>query len=210
MKTEIIALALQEGGKIFSQLLLNYRQNRIRNPDEDLQRLDSEGLPLESSEELEALFSKEEDITPISHDTSADALKKEATGIEAGCIPCALGHVGTCSGLLEEAVRFARSDGMTNDITIDRMNKCLDELNTMERGDLTTEKIVVLDPWEKEIAEETLSTSRQTRHAIEGCRTLAQLEDITAKTTTIRSNIGRKWFGRKIKMAENKSGKNNG
>ena len=46
---------------------------------------------------------------------------QEATKIETGCVPCAIGHLGTCSGLLNEAIRFAGKDGMDSEEVIDRV-----------------------------------------------------------------------------------------
>lgn len=68
----------------------------------------------------------------------------KATSIASGCVPCAIGHLGTCSGLLNEAMRFANKDGMTSPEVIDRVGMCLDELNAMERVDLRPEMVVNL------------------------------------------------------------------
>ena len=42
----------------------------------------------------------------------------KATAIATGCIPCSLGHLGTCTGLLNEGMRFARTDGIQSDEVI--------------------------------------------------------------------------------------------
>lgn len=71
---------------------------------------------------------------PAPAPSTPQATAEKATGVKAGCIPCSLGHIGVCSSLLQEAIRFARSDGLDSDIPIDRINTCLDELNGLERN----------------------------------------------------------------------------
>jgi len=124
--------------------------------------------------------------------------KLKAISIEAGCVPCSLGHLGTCSGLLNEAMRFARSDGIESNEVIDRVTHCLQELNSLEREDLSPEMIINLPPWEKELAIEALETSRATRHHLEAITTVNELEKAAANTQTANTKISRKWFKRKL------------
>lgn len=131
---------------------------------------------------------------------SSETSHTEAKGsnIKAGCIPCSLGHIGVCSSLLQEGVRFAQSDGITADVPIDRVNTCLDELNALERKDLTPELIDTLPPWEKELALKTLASSRKLRHSLESITSLDDLIHASAETTAVRKSIGREWFRRKL------------
>lgn len=122
----------------------------------------------------------------------------KAQSIAVGCVPCALGHIGTCSGLLNEAVRFS-DNGMDDAEVIERLNGCLDELNGMERIDLRPEKISSLPEWERKIADRALKSSRTTRHAIEGCRTKEDLVHLAANTQKVRNEIGKEWFQTKIR-----------
>jgi len=125
----------------------------------------------------------------------AETVKEEkASSIEMGCVPCAIGHFGTCSGLLNEAMRFAKKDGVGSSEVIDRVNMCLDELNAMERVDLRPEMITDLPDWEKKLANRALTASRATRHGLEGLTTGNDLEKVAASTQTARSDIGRGWF----------------
>lgn len=118
----------------------------------------------------------------------------KATSIASGCIPCSIGHLGTCSGLLNEAMRFARKDGVQNDEVISRVNMCLDELNALERVDLRPEMIVDLPDWEKPLAEKALDLSRSLRHQLEQLPDLSGLENISAVTQSTRQEIGKAWF----------------
>jgi len=111
---------------------------------------------------------------------------------------CAIGHLGTCSGLLAESLRFGRKDGIDSGEVIDRANLCLDELNAMERVDLRPELIVGLPEWEKKLANQALDESRAVRHSLEGLSTVEELEKVAARVQTARQEIGRNWFKEKL------------
>ena len=123
-------------------------------------------------------------------------IAKEARGsdIATGCVPCAIGHFGTCAGLLNEAMRFARKDGIASDEVINRINACTDEISALERIDLRPEMIVSLPAWEKELADKALVESRNIRHRLEMVSTVDDLEQLAAMTQTSRNEIGRAWF----------------
>ncbi len=171
----IILIILQEGGKIVSGII------RTRQPKHRIIE------PIPSPTELE-------------YEEAAESPGKggKATSIEAGCIPCSLGHLSICSGGINEAMRFARSDGMDSNEVIDRVSHCLQELNSLEREDLTPEMIIDLPPWEKELALEALKVSRSTRHLLEGITTIDELETIAAKTQTAYTHISREWFKQRL------------
>jgi len=122
----------------------------------------------------------------------------KASSIEAGCVPCAIGHFGTCSGLLNEAMRFAKKEGIGSGEVIDRVNMCLDELNAMERIDLRPELVLNLPPWEKELADKALVASRSTRHGLEGMTSVNDLEKVAATTQNARNEVGRSWFKERL------------
>ena len=133
----------------------------------------------------------------ISQEIPADSasLEKKATSIKTGCIPCSLGHLGGCSSMLNEAMRFARKDGMLSNEVIDRVGQCLDELNGLERMDLRPEMIHALPAWEKELAIKALEQSRDTRHRLESVKsmTVDELEGIAADLQKTRLSIFRDW-----------------
>jgi hypothetical protein len=135
--------------------------------------------------------------TPAIEENPVIASEK-ATAAATGCVPCSIGHLGTCSGLLNEAMRFARKDGVQSEEVIGRVNMCLDELNALERVDLRPELIHGLPDWEKTLAEKALSLSRSLRHDLEGLSTLESLEGIAAKTQGTRQEIGKSWFKERI------------
>jgi len=143
-----------------------------------------------ASQETQGELESAEVVTP--------APSEQATGIATGCVPCSIGHLGTCSGLLNEAMRFARKDGVESDEVINRANMCLDELNALERVDLRPELIVGLPDWEKTLAEKALDLSRSLRHDLEGLSTVQELEAVAARTQGTRQEIGSGWFRERL------------
>lgn len=186
MNNQTTALLVQEGGKLVTQLLMLYPPKRqkpsVTPPDPDI----SQEIPEPPVAEAE----------PI-------AVESEASGIKAGCVPCAIGHFSTCSGLLAESMRFVRSDGLNSNEVIDRVSHCLEELNAMEREDLSPQKIHQLPPWEKELAIMALDKSRATRHALEGIASENDLEAAAAGAQEFRQEISREWFKHRLERSQN-------
>jgi len=177
MNTQIVAVVISEGAKLVGQWFRN-RPILIKTaPPAPVAEVPQQMPPVNSSVSTE----------------------EKATEIATGCIPCAIGHLGTCSGLLNEAMRFANSDGMQSNEVIDRVGKCLDELNAMERVDLRPEMLVSLPDWERELADQVLVASRETRHALEGFEFVDALEKAAAQTQTLRTQIWRKWIKSKMR-----------
>lgn len=188
MNRSIVAVIFQEGGKLLTELLRNRPPRRER----ELEQQSIAVLPTETREtasvpSINNLPEKKE-ITDIN----------KATSVEAGCVPCAIGHFGTCSGLLNEAMRFARKDGVGSSEVIDRVNICLDELNSMERVDLRPELIMALPEWEKDLANKALKGSRTTRHGLESITSVKDLEKVAAETQSTRNKVGREWFKERL------------
>jgi len=137
---------------------------------------------------------------PLSQQASAPSTTQEkATGVATGCIPCSVNHLSTCSGLLNEGMRFARSDGVQSEEVIERISMCMDELNSLERVDLRPEMIHNLPDWEKTLAEKALDFSRSLRHDLEQVSDISTLEEISARTQTTRNEIGKSWFQERFK-----------
>lgn len=215
MNNQVVAILIQEGSRFLSDVLRN------RAPKEEVTTTDTLERYLKLSEERMAPFTtnpeqviveqaptaptviKIQQETPpetvIIDSTSKIVPEGKASSIVSGCVPCALGHVGAGSGLLNEGMRFAHTpEGMSSPEVIDRINMCLDELNTMERIDLRPEMLVQLQGWEKELAEKTLTESRAIRHKLEAIMTVEDLEQVAAQMQTTRQEIGRGWFQKKL------------
>ena len=192
MNSELIATVFTYGGQVISALLKNRAPKRTEPP----------AYPLvEEPEVVEELHLSGGEMVEIPIDKEGKAVAEEASGIKAGCVPCAIGHISTCSGELAEGMRFARSDGMASNEVIDRIGHCLEELNVMEREDLSAQKIASLPQWEKELAIKALNVSREMRHTLEGMSassTVNDLEAVAAWAQESRQEIVRGWFKQKL------------
>jgi len=178
MNTQLVAIVIAEGFKLVGQL---YRNRPIQLKAPPIPEIPTGQQTTEPTIVLEK-----------------DSTKGKATEIATGCVPCAIGHLGACSGLLNEAMRFAHSDGIQSNEVVDRVGMCLDELNAMERVDLRPEMIVQLSDWEKELANQALMASRATRHALEAYDSVSTLEKTAANTQTLRTEIFRTWIKQKM------------
>lgn len=117
----------------------------------------------------------------------------EQEEVVTACVPCALGHFSTSAGLLNEAVRF-KSEGITSNEILDRIAKILEEQNSLERVDLTPEKLQRTPEWERGIAEEALQESRKLRHRLESIASIDELEQAAADTATYYRKMNRQWY----------------
>jgi len=113
--------------------------------------------------------------------------------IATGCLPCALGHFSTSSGVLNEAVRF-KGEGMTSNEILDRIASALEQQNALEREDLSPVKIQGLPEWERPIAEEALAQSRQLRHRLESIQSIDELEQAAVDTKKYYIKLNRQWY----------------
>lgn len=203
MDSKIAALVIEQGSKLLATLIQNRRTTVVGQPNiiEQLEkhvrempsRILTEAPPPTKVIETDA----PQPIPAVTHDENPR--EGEATAVPTGCLPCALGHYGACTGILNEARRFAQSDGMASVDVIDRVNICMDELNAMERKDLRPQMIDQLPTWEKDLANKALNESRQIRHALEsGVNSLDELDHIAARTQETRMSLGRVWMSKKL------------
>lgn len=163
-------------------------EQRIGQIDKMLETLESEPEvvqhlarpPAEASE-----ASKEASPAPAATSTTED--------VATACLACAVGHFSTSAGLLNECVRF-KKDGILSNEIIDRVAKVLEEQNTLERVDLTPEKIQDSPEWERAIAEEALQQSRSLRHRLETIETIEEIEQAAADTSAYYRKLNREWW----------------
>lgn len=130
-------------------------------------------------------------------DTEAHGLqeKRDLTQpkIEGGtaCLPCSRDHFSTVSGALTEAIRFSRREGVQHKEVQRRLGMSLDELNMLERIDLSPEETVRLKGKEKHLAEWGLNKSRELRHKITAVQNHEDLERVAAMASQIRTEFMR-------------------
>lgn len=175
MDRPTIALIFQEGGRFITEII------RTR--------------PFKRTEPVRPVTIKEQPPEVAETPTVEEG---KASSIESGCVICAIGHLGTCSGGINEAVRFAKKEGIESSEVINRVNMCLDELNIMERIDLRPEMIVNLPDWEKKLANQALVVSRGMRHELGEFSSVDGLERVAANMQTTRNEIGRHWFKERL------------
>lgn len=124
------------------------------------------------------------------------------------CIPCSQDHLSTCSGLLAEALRFARNNGVESTEVISRVGLCGDELNALERVDLRPELTSQLPDWERDIANGVLTGSRDLRHDMAEISSVRDLENVAGRAQALRTHIGEAWLkGRIANMSEEEKAK---
>jgi hypothetical protein len=95
-------------------------------------------------------------------------------------------------------MRFARKDGVAAVESVDRINLCLQEANSLERVDLRPEMMVSLPPWEKDLAVRALNASRSIRHQLESVQSTDDLEKASAMAQTEVKQLAREWYAHKI------------
>jgi len=117
--------------------------------------------------------------------------------VASACVPCAVGHFSTSAGVLNEAFRF-RNEGLTSPQILDRIAKAIEEQNALERVDLTPEKMQKLQDWERSLAEEALTKSRELRHSLESLQSIEELESLAADTEEFYKKLNREWTTKRL------------
>lgn len=130
--------------------------------------------------------------TPPSETKTVEQTTTEVKGI--ACLPCSKSHISTASSALNEALRFARDTGLRNREVVHRIGIAVDELNIMERIDLTSDKISELSDKDREKAYWILNQSRNLRHMLDDLRTVEDLEKAAAYAAKIRDEFLLKIF----------------
>jgi len=102
--------------------------------------------------------------------------------IEKGCIPCSRAHILGIRGALKEALRFAREDGIKHPEVEKRIDYAAEELITMERFDLSDDKISNSPPEEQKLIRNVKPDIRELRqflvNQIEGVENLENATDL--------------------------------
>ena len=121
---------------------------------------------------------------PVSPEViTLDSTVKEAG---TGCLPCSRHHLGRVAGLLEEALRFARTEGLGHPEVVRRIDMAEREIENMEAVDLTPENIAKLPPEQKELAEWALAKGRTLRHLLDGMNAQSEVSEL--EKTAVRSS----------------------
>jgi len=94
------------------------------------------------------------------------------------CNLCSSEHFSQVSGDLAEAMRFARDKGLKHPEVIKRVEHARQELNEMERYDLSSATMETLSLAERKLAEWALPKSRNLRHMINKAITTKEVRDL--------------------------------
>ena len=187
--------AIETGLNIIDKVADKFEQAAQRFGPPEEKRAQLPGIKLPSSSTTQGA-EKVPEIEPQSR-RPGSRVSIEETGpqqedIATACVGCAVGHFSTSSGLLKEALRF-KGEGMTSNEILDRIAAVLEEQNGLERVDLTPERLQKTPGWERAIAEEALTQSRQLRHKLESIQSVDELEALAADTKRYYIKLFRQW-----------------
>ncbi len=111
------------------------------------------------------------------------------------CIPCGNDHFSTVSGLLAEAMRFARTSGIADPEVVKRISLAEDELNAFERVDAAPDKIAALPGEERDIISAMTQDSREIRHRLSDLKSPDDLLQLAADVKKMREEYRMQVFG---------------
>jgi len=186
IKASIVMKAMDILGNIIQTHLVRPDYSKVRQ------------LQEEYYSKLQELAKKKKEMREEKHEEIKEEHKERYREREKAkgtfCLSCSKDHFSTVSAALNEAIRFARSEGIKHDEVIRRIGIAIDELNIMERIDLATDSITKLSEREKELAEWALQKSRELRHAIDDIKTFEDLEKVAAMAAEVRTEYLKKLF----------------
>lgn len=119
--------------------------------------------------------------------------------VSAACLPCTRAHLAMVAGSLEEALRFARADGIDHPEVIKRLTASGKDLVVLERYDLAPEKIQQASPEEQKVIRELLPGIRKLRQdVLNRVKTPEDLERIAAEAEKLYQKAVAAGFHRPI------------
>lgn len=108
------------------------------------------------------------------------------------CIVCSDEHFSETSGALSEAIRFARDKGVGDREVTRRVRHAREELNAMERFDLSPQQVASLPEDEKPVGRWAVSKSRELRHALNSISSVDDLEKVAAQASDVADEFEQK------------------
>jgi len=111
------------------------------------------------------------------------------------CIPCGNDHFSTVSGLLAEAMRFARTSGLADPEVVKRISLAEDELNAFERVDAAPDKVAALPDEEREMITAMSQDSRKIRHRLSDLQSPDDLLQLASDVKKMREGYRMQVFG---------------
>jgi len=112
--------------------------------------------------------------------------------VNAGCTACSRDHFTTIACSLNEAARMSKSISMSSPEIQERIAKSEEELNAVERYDLSPDKLAKMPTGEREVLRDLLKKARENiRQQLEitglrwGNGTITDLEDVASAASDI-------------------------
>ena len=183
----LISQQLDTGGEKQQQIVDEYHTKALRiaeKAEKEQAKSNRKQTPMPQPQPLLEPEPEPEYTVKIEKDLSPEKIEQGVS-----CLPCSRDHVSTASAVLNEALRFARKDGIGHIEVQRRLGMALDELNAMERIDLAAESIERLTGKEKEIAIEAANDSRELRHNITAIKTPDDLQKVAAQASNVRTRF---------------------
>lgn len=108
---------------------------------------------------------------------------------------CGNDHFSTVSGLLAEAMRFARTSGLADPEVVKRISLAEDELNAFERVDAAPDKVAALPDEEREMITAMSQDSRKIRHRLSDLQSPDDLLQLASDVKKMREGYRMQVFG---------------
>lgn len=105
--------------------------------------------------------------------------------VATSCMACSRSHLTTIAGALDEALRFARTDGVQSPEVMKRIDMAEREVNIMERIDLSPDAIQNSPQAEQDFVRPFMPRIRELRQNIGQITSVDQLEKTAADANTV-------------------------
>jgi hypothetical protein len=130
------------------------------------------------------------DAEERSIETTVPVGERKETSLEevsTACLSCSRSHLSTVSGALGEAIRFARGDpqGILHPEAQRRILMAEDEINIMERIDLSPDALAGSPVEERAVAEEYLPRIRELRQSLGDINSFDKLEKVAGDASIL-------------------------
>jgi len=192
---------MSEGLSLMKDVAVGKPKVKVELPDiseleEKLEELYPQHTVKHTQSQKESLFEGKPTSTIQEPEMASESVVKQAG---TACDICSLDHISTCAGILEEANRFARRDGVGSPEVIRRVSICRQQLNSLERDDANPQKLVHLPPPQREIMEKILPKAGKVRHRLNEIVSLETLEQVTAETQNLSDEFQNAIFHLQVK-----------
>ncbi len=173
MKTDLKAYLAEQGGQIGGDLIRVLMNRSLTK------RIKAAEAELEAQRE----------VTEIKIERAPElAASPRATGgipgpreVSTACLSCSRSHLSTVSGALGESLRFAREGGIADPEVQRRLMLAEDEINVMERIDLSADALAKATPEGRQVAREYLPKIQAVRQRLGAITSVKELEQTAAE-----------------------------